>query len=111
FNSLFMHLRMIYEREKPRMALESGFAAVVPEFRENPDRFIDAVLEPFADALMLSMDETRLRKRFDTRTADLVRSLERLDNRDWLPVLLLCLRKHNAGHVIDVPDIVFQLER
>lgn len=111
FNSLFMHLRMIYEREKPRVALESGFAAVVPEFRENPDRFIDAVLEPFADALMLSMDETRLRKRFDTRTADLVRSLERLDNRDWLPVLLLCLRKHNAGHVIDVPDIVFQLER
>ncbi|WP_256819595.1 DUF262 domain-containing protein [Pseudomonas putida] len=111
FSALFVHIRMIYERDKPRSALESGFSVHVPVFRENPVGFIDAVLEPYADALMLAMDDQKLRKRFGAKTVDLVRSLERLDNRDWLPPLLLCLRQSNGGADIDVPEFLFRLER
>ncbi|KRW68302.1 hypothetical protein AO741_20690 [Pseudomonas sp. TTU2014-105ASC] len=111
FSALFTHIRMIYERDKPRSALESGFPVHVPVFRDNPVGFIDAVLEPYADALMLAMDDQKLRKRFGAKGADLVRSLERLDNRDWLPPLLLCLRQNNGGADIDVPEFVFRLER
>lgn len=111
FSALFTHIRMIYERDKPRSALESGFPVQVPVFRDNPSGFIDEVLEPYADALMLAMDNQKLRQRFGAKCADLVRSLERLDNRDWLPPLLLCLRQSNGGADIDVPEFVFRLER
>lgn len=111
FSALFTQIRMIHERDKPRSALESGFAMHVPVFRDNPSEFIDSVLEPYADALMLAMDEQELRKRFGAKCADLVRSLERLDNRDWLPPLLLCLRQCNGGVKINVPELVFKLER
>jgi len=111
FSALFTHIRMLHERDKPRSALESGFAIHVPVFRDNPGAFIDTVLEPYADALLLARDDQQLRKRFGPKCADLVRSLERLDNRDWLPPLLLCLRQCNGGADIDVLEFVFQLER
>ena len=111
FSDLFTHIRMIFEREKPRSALEAGFPEHVPIFRKDPTGFADSVLEPYADAFMLSLDDGDLRKRFGPKTADLVRSLDRLDNKDWLPPLLLCLRQSNNGSRDNVPDIVFQLER
>ncbi|MGY2440275.1 DUF262 domain-containing protein [Pseudomonas sp. SDO52101_S400] len=111
FNALFVHIRMIFERDKPRSALETGFPEHVPIFREAPVDFVGAVLEPYADALMLAMDTEQLRTRYGTTTAALVRSLERLDNRDWLPSLLLCLRQSNGGVRDDVSTIVFKLER
>ena len=45
------------------------------------------------------------------RRTDLIRSLDRLDNKDWLPPLLLCLRQSNDGKRDDIPDMVFKLER
>lgn len=111
FSTLFTHIRMVYERDKPRSALEAGFPAHVHLFRDDPAGFIDKVLEPYADALMLAMDYQKLRTFFGATTADLVRSLERLDNRDWLPPLLLCLRQSNGGVDINVVEFIFQLER
>ncbi len=111
FGDLFTHIRMIFERDKPRSALENGFPEQVPIFRDDPVGFVDKVLEPYADAFTLSQNDAELRKRFGPKTADLVRSLDRLDNKDWLPPLLLCLRQSNEGKRDDVPDIVFQLER
>lgn len=111
FSDLFTHIRMIFERDKPRSALENGFPEQVPIFRQDPVGFVDKVLEPYADAFMLSQNDAELRKRFGPTTADLVRSLDRLDNKDWLPPLLLCLRQSNEGKRDDVPEIVFQLER
>ena len=111
FSDLFTHIRMIFEREKPRSALENGFPDQVPIFRDDPVGFIEKVLDPYADAFLLSQNDTELRKRFGPKTADLVRSLDRLDNKDWLPPLLLCLRQSNEGKRDDVPDVVFQLER
>lgn len=111
FSDLFMHIRMIFEREKPRTALETGFPEHVPIYNEDPVGFVDKVLEPYADAFSLSMNHEELRKRFGWKAAELVRSLDRLDNKDWLPPLLLCLRQSNEGARDDVPDVIFKLER
>jgi hypothetical protein len=111
FNEIFTHIRMIFERDKPRSALEKGFEDGVPPFKGDPRAFMDQVLEPYADALALSLDDGRLRKQFGAKTAALVQSLRRLDNKDWLPPLLLCLRNSAAGSVVDVSSIVFNLER
>ncbi|NWD43720.1 DUF262 domain-containing protein [Pseudomonas yamanorum] len=111
FTAIFVHIRMIFERDKPRSALETGFPEHVPAFRVRPAEFLSEVLEPYSDALMLAMDNRRLRERFGGTTADLVRSLERLDNRDWLPALLLCFCQSNEGVRDNVPEIVFKLER
>lgn len=111
FLDLFTHIRMIFERDKPRSALEIGFPEQVPIFRKDPVGFVDKVLEPYADAFMLSQNDTELRKRFGSQTANLVRSLDRLDNKDWLPPLLLCLRRNMRNKQDNVPEVVFQLER
>jgi len=111
FSDIFTHIRMIFERDKPRTSLENGFPDQVPSFKEKPITFVDKVLEPYADAFSLSFDDQELRDRFGPETANLIRSLNRLDNKDWLPPLLLCLRQSNEGAREDVPDVVFQLER
>ena len=111
FNDLFSHIRMIFEREKPQSALETGFPKQVGIFRQDPVRFIDKVLEPFADALALSMNDAELSCQFGAETAELVRSLDRLDNKDWLPPLLLCLQQRDKRERDEVADFVFQLER
>ena len=111
FIELFTHIRMIFERDKPRSALENGFPEVVPVFRDDPVDFVTKVLEPYAEVYTLSRNDAELRRRFGNATANLVRSLDRLDNKDWLPPLLLCLLQHKEGKRDDVADIVFKLER
>ncbi len=111
FIELFTHIRMIFEREKPRSSLENGFVESVSPFKGEPSTFIDQVLEPYADALALSRDDGRLRNQYGSKTADLVKSLHRIDNKDWLPPLLLCLRRAADGAAVDVPSFVFSLER
>lgn len=111
FSDLFTHIRMIFERDKPRTALENGFPEHVAIFGEDPVGFVDKVLEPYADAFTLSQNDAELRSRYGAKTSDLIRSLDRLDNKDWLPPLLLCLRQSSEGKRDDVPEIVFQLER
>ena len=53
FVELFGHIRMIYERDKPRSALEDGFSPAVPLFRGEADGFLSNLLEPVADAYAL----------------------------------------------------------
>jgi len=111
FSDLFTHIRMIFERDKPRSALENGFPDQVPSFKKEPVGFVDKVLEPYADAFSLSSNDQELRDQFGPETANLIRSLDRLDNKDWLPPLLLCLRQSSDGLREDVPEVVFKLER
>jgi uncharacterized protein with ParB-like and HNH nuclease domain len=40
FVELFGHIRMVYERDKPRSALESAFKAVVPPFAGDAETFV-----------------------------------------------------------------------
>lgn len=111
FNDLFTYIRMIFERDKPRSALEKGFPEHVATFTTRPQSFIDEILEPFADSYSLALNYEELKRRYGARAADLVRSLNRLDNKDWIPPLLLCLKQSNEKTRDDVADILFNLER
>jgi len=111
FNDLFVQIRMIFQREKPRSSLESGFPISVSIFREAPVNFMAKVLDRYAEAFALSEDDKRLSARFGARTAQLVQSLHRLDNKDWLAPLLLAFGLADEGQAIDIPEFVFKLER
>ena len=111
FNDLFTHIRMIFQREKPRSALDVGFPQFVLPFQGDPKEFIASTLEPFAEAFTLAEDRDKIERRFGARTAALLRSLNRLDNKDWVPPLLLRLKQYLADEDVDVPDFIMKLER
>ena len=112
FNDLFTHIRMIYKREKPRKALETSFPEDVSIFKSEPSEFINKTLNPYADAFLLSLDQVKIQSEFGSKTADLMQSLNRLDNKDWLPPLLFCLKQYKDGNTsYNVSDFIFKLER
>ena len=102
---------MIFQREKPRSALEVGFPEFVIPFRGDPEEFISGTLDPFAEAFTLAEDRDKIEQRFDARTASLLRSLNRLDNKDWVPPLLLQLKQYSANEGSMSPDFIMKLER
>ena len=111
FTDLFTHIRMIFQREKPRSALDIGFPKFVPPFRGDPGTFISDTLEPYSDAFMFIEDYARVTPSFGTHTARLLESLGRLDNKDWVPPLLLRLKQHADNEDVDVCGFVKKLER
>ena len=111
FVDLFTHMRMIYQREKPRSALEDGFPAFVHPFRGDPTTFVRDTLDPFANAMSILQDNSEIALRFGAKTASLVRTLGQLDNKDWEPPMLLCLKQHLDGKQIDMLQFVAKFER
>lgn len=111
FVELFGHLRMIYEREKPRAALEVAFPAVVKPFQGDANQFMSDVLEPIADAFALLKDTQAIQRNFGLDAAKAVRSLIRIDNKDWLPPAILRLWKRKPGENKVVAEFLVQLER
>lgn len=92
FSSLFGIIRMIHEREKPRLAMEKAFPKFVEPFVESPLDFIDDHREPAADALQLLSRQEKLVARFGIEAADAVSALRKLDNGDWrAPAILKIL--------------------
>ena len=111
FVELFGHIRMIHEREKPRSALEDAFPSVVPPFSNNPDAFVSNVLEPLGDAWKLLEDNAEVKATFGPEAARAVRSLGRIDNKDWLPPALLRLWRRKPGDAAEVAKFLIELER
>jgi hypothetical protein len=111
FVELFGHIRMIFEREKPRSALETGFPKVVAPFKGDADAFVSNILEPVADALELLSNSSAIRTQFGSDTAKAVRSLDRIDNKDWLPPALLKLWKRTPNDNASVATFLIGLER
>lgn len=111
FVELFGHIRMIHERDKPRSALEVAFPAVVPSFSGDPSAFISKILEPLADAWELLENDARIRTMFGSDAAAAVRSLGRIDNKDWLPPALLRLWRRESGDAVKVATFFVGLER
>jgi hypothetical protein len=108
---IFGHIRMIYEREKPRLALEAAFPKFVEPFRDDADKFITYLLEPIADASMLLRDDKAIKCQFGSEAAKAVRSLVRIDNKDWLPPALLKLWKRRPGQNEEIAHFLIGLER
>lgn len=85
FVDLFSHIRMVFAKTKARGAILKEFRSQVLTRVEDPRRFVDDVLVPLSNAY-----ETVTRADYpdgehadDVR--DLLRWLNRLDNRDWVP--------------------------
>ena len=111
FVELFGHIRMMFEREKPRSALEVAFAKVVAPFVGNAEQFVSEVLEPTADAYALLSDTAAQRAEFGRDAARAIRSLNRIDNKDWLPPALLRLWKRKHHDKETVAKFLIDLER
>lgn len=95
---LFGHIRMIHERDKARTALDAGFPSTVKSFSEGaPEEFLRSVLGPIAEIVLFLRDTARVEERFGLPVARAVRSLERVDNKDWLPPAILRLWRCKPG--------------
>jgi len=108
---LFGHIRMIYERDKPRLALETGFPHFVTPFCGEADRFISDVLEPVSDAALLFTENKSILKQLGPAAAKAMRSLERIDNKDWMPPALLRLWKRKPNDGPAIVEFLLRLER
>jgi hypothetical protein len=109
---LFGHIRMIYERDKPRLALETGFPKFVKPFKQDEaDKFISSIVEPIADAFNLLRESGKVQHQYGVDAAKAVRSLARIDNKDWLPPVLLRLWKRKADDSKAAADFIILLER
>jgi hypothetical protein len=108
---LFGHIRMIYERDKPRLALETGFPKFVKPFDGKADQFVSDILEPIADAFTLLGETGLVQAQFGSEAARAARSLARIDNKDWVPPILLKLWKRKPGENKSVANFIVQLER
>lgn len=109
FVELFGHIRMMHEREKPRSALETAFPDKVPSFMEGAETFIKDTLEPAADAFDILNDLAAIRTSFGRDAMRAVRSLNRIDNKDWVaPALLRLLQSDDAPAIA---QFLIDLER
>jgi hypothetical protein len=99
FVELFAHIRMIFEREKPRSALEGAFRKVVTPFDQAPTSFIAEILQPLSEAMQQLEKIAELPKAFGTEASAAVRSLNRIDNKDWVPPAILSLWLHRQGQI------------
>ncbi len=108
---LFGHIRMIHERDKPRLGLETGFPKYVHSFVGDPEKFVSDVLEPVTDAAVLLTDTSLLERQFGPAAMRAVRSLDRVDNKDWMPPVLLRLWKRRPNDGPDVANFLLRLER
>jgi hypothetical protein len=111
FVELFAHIRMIYERDKPRIALEDGFPKSVTPFNGDCDAFISDILEPISDAYTLLNNPVMVQEQFGGEADRAVRSLQRIDNKDWVPPALLRLWKRSSDDTSEVAKFLIRLER
>lgn len=104
FNELFVHIRMIYAKEKLREELVTNFKKTVKTRINNSEVFIDNVLTPYCKAYntikqcnyTLPSDTTKQKKINDT-----LKWLNKGFNYDWMPATLRFMR--------DEPDFDYLL--
>jgi hypothetical protein len=108
---LFGHIRMIFERDKPRIALEDGFPKHVTHFGASAEGFVSNLLEPIADAAAFISNSQAVKAQLGSEAAKAVRSLDRVDNKDWLPPALLRIWKRKSGDHEAVANFLICLER
>ncbi len=109
FVDLFQHIRMIYQREKPRERLETGFRRHVPGF-DNPKLFMSEILENYGDAYLHLQSPSEAESLYGQDAAQYLSFLDRLDNADWVPPALYFLVE-SVGHKDKITLFLQRLER
>lgn len=97
FADLFLHIRMIFAKERGRVELlkefpEQVLASYLPG---KATAFVDDVLVPYADAYEELRDCSYSSKTGADKVNAWFRRLSQLDNNDWRPPALWALRRHH----------------
>ncbi|MCB1470103.1 MAG: DUF262 domain-containing protein [Rhizobiaceae bacterium] len=108
FSELFQHIRMIYQRDKPRERLEVGFKRFVTDFG-NHQHFMKNVLQPLGSTFALLTSPRAFSALHGEEAARRLRFLSKLDNNDWLPVALKFFA-HSKPSLDDAADFMRRLE-
>ncbi|MCA0401980.1 MAG: DUF262 domain-containing HNH endonuclease family protein [Proteobacteria bacterium] len=87
FAELFQHIRMIYQRDKPRERLEVGFKRFVTDFADHV-KFMKDLLQPLGATLAMLLSPPAFATLHGDEATKRLRYLTKLDNNDWLPVAL-----------------------
>jgi hypothetical protein len=93
FNDLFAHIRMIRVKQKLRTTILKEIREHVKP-GENPTKFIDEQLVPYADGLKMIKDAGYQSAQGAEKVNTYLKWLNRVDNFDWVPPAIVALAKH-----------------
>lgn len=94
FQELFAHIRMIYRKVKLRETSLNEFRKhILPQ--QEPQQFIDNVLQPYSDALEIIKTATYKTDKDAEVVNSLFRWLNQIDNFDWIPPAILYFSKNS----------------
>lgn len=94
-NDLLTYIRMIYAKNKAKRVLLEEFKEHVLSKITNPEVLINEVIEPYADAYLIARDCAYQSTENAGEINELLKWLNRIDNSDWLPVVISYLAKFN----------------
>ncbi len=110
FNELFTHIRMIYQKAKLQTTVLDGFREHVLKKETDPQRLVDDVLVPYAEAYELVTTATYESSQDASGVNELLGWLQRIDNMDWIPPAMLFMHK-NGTNVPELERFYRSLER
>lgn len=100
FADLFLHLRMIFSKERARRELLKEFPEqVLSQFTGKSAAFVDQVVLPYADAYEQLRDQSYSASSGADKVNRWLKRLAQLDNNDWRPPALWALRHHSDDPV------------
>ena len=96
FRDLFLHLRLIFSRERAKTTLLKEFPKqVLSQFLPSrATEFVDDVIVPYADALEQMRDHTYSAASGADKVNAWFRRLDKIGDNDWRPVALWALVNH-----------------
>lgn len=94
FKDLFSHIRMIYRQAKPAGSVIKEFREHVIKPTEHPQKLIDEILCPLADAFQEIYTLTYQSDRRAEKVNSLFKWLNWIDSSDWVPPAILFLSKY-----------------
>lgn len=112
FAELFVHIRMIFAKERPRRELLIEFdQQVLQQYLPGKGRvFVDQVLIPYSDAYELLTTQNYPPQGGWGKVNEWLARLMQIDNSDWRPPALWALKEHHSDPVY-LADFLARLER
>jgi hypothetical protein len=112
FTELFLHIRMVFAKERARRELLVEFPEQVlnPYLSNRATEFVDDVLLPYAEAYEHLLNQDYTGSPEWQRVNAWLSRLVQLDNSDWRPPALWALRNH-GGDPIYLDAFLRKLER
>ncbi|AMN49254.1 DUF262 domain-containing protein [Psychrobacter sp. P2G3] len=96
FNDLFSYIRMIHAKEKAKRSLLEEFREHVLSKGISPEDLISAVLEPYAEALLIAKNSDYVAVAYAEEVNRYLKWLNRIDNSDWVPTAIEFIKNNKA---------------